>query len=126
MNWWLDKLTGDSTQVNNILTKYRDAMRQLKSEITVPLLKKVAASADKMRSVCVGRDGLANLVTTETLFYIMIYALTGKELKGVVPIGLSVNDFATQSLGRGGEMVATSVQETADCMKENQGQDLTI
>ena len=106
-------------------------MRQLKSEITVPLLKKVAASAHKMRSVCVGRDGLANLVTTETFFYIMIFALTGKELKSVVPIGLSVNEFAisseTQSLViRDGEMVTTSAQEKADCMEENQGQDLTI
>ena len=60
-----------------ILPKYQEAMRQLKLEKRDLLFHKVAASAQKMSSVCQGRDGIANFVTAETLFYIMIYGLTG-------------------------------------------------
>jgi len=103
MDWWLDKVRGEG---GKILPKYQEAMRQLKLEITVSLLRKMATSAQKMRSVCLDRDGIAVLVTAETLFYIMVYALTGEESKAAaVSIALSAKESGcaisseTQRLG---------------------------
>ena len=39
MNWWLDKVTGASTQGNKTLRKYQEAMRLLKLEIGRSLLE---------------------------------------------------------------------------------------
>jgi len=124
MNWWLDKVTGASTQGNKILPKYQEAMRQLKLEKAIPLFKNVAASAREMCSVCLGRDGIARVVAEGTLFDILIYGLTGKELKAAVPIRLSAKEIGyaisseTEIMSRDGEMVTTSAPEMVEYMKE--------
>lgn len=79
MSWWLDKVTGASEQGNESLPKYQEAIRLLKLETGETLLEKIAASALKMHFICFDRDGIASIVTSETLFYIMIYGLTRKE-----------------------------------------------
>ena len=125
MNWWLDKLTGASTQGNKTLRKYQEAMRLLKLEIGRSLLEKIAASAQKMNFVCLDRDDITSILTSETLFYIMIYGLTRKESEPQIALirisGQEIWDLIsseTEKTNRDGKMMTTPTQETDERMEE--------
>jgi len=127
MSWWLDKVTGASMQGNKNLPKYQEAMRPLKLEIGESLLKRIATSAQKMHFVCLGRDGIISIVTSETIFYIMIYGLTRKESEAQTSsIKISAKEIwglissETEGTNRHGEMVTCPTQETKR-MEEKDG-----
>jgi hypothetical protein len=111
LKWWLDKVAGVSTQGDNILPTYREAMRRLKEEVTEHFLQQdVVISAQNVQSICLSRDGTVSPIPWQTLYYIMIYGLGGKELKEVidVPFMLSGDSSQTQGIIKDCEVVTTS------------------
>jgi hypothetical protein len=120
MSWWLDKVTGVTTQGDTCLPRYRDAMALLKLEIGRSLFEKMAISAQKMSYFWLGRDGISGMVTSEKLFYMLLYGLLTRKEPGVgaIPITISPSEIWQRISNEGGDL--NNAQE----MKSNLGSEI--